>query len=192
MGRATSGGGIRMSEFETAKWYVIHTYSGYENKVAQTIQKVVDNRNLQELIPEIRVPTELAMEKHDNKTKEVERKVFPGYVLVKMILTDDSWYVVRNTRGVTGFVGPASKPVPLTEREVAKLADLTSDKRAEVIVDFGIGNNVKITGGALDGFVGIVQSINLEAQTVDVLVSMFGRETPATLELIQVSKMDAY
>ena len=175
---------------ETAKWYVIHTYSGYENKVAQTIQKVVDNRKLQELIPEIRVPTELALEKKDDKTKEVERKVFPGYVLVKMILTDDSWYIVRNTRGVTGFVGPASKPIPLTEKEVEKLAALQTDNTAQIEVDFSVGDNVKISGGSLEGFIGIVQKIDIDAQTVDVVVSMFGRETPATLGVMQVSKLD--
>lgn len=176
---------------ETAKWYVIHTYSGYENKVAQTIQKVVDNRKLHDLIPEVRVPTEMALEKKDDKTKEVERKVFPGYVLVKMILTDDSWYVVRNTRGVTGFVGPASKPIPLTDREVEKLAALQEETKV-IEVDFSVGDNVRISGGSLEGFVGIVQKIDTEAQTVDVVVSMFGRETPATLNLMQVSKLDAY
>jgi transcriptional antiterminator NusG len=178
---------------ETARWYVIHTYSGYENKVAQTIQKVVDNRKLHELIPEIRVPTEMAVEKKDDKTKEVERKVFPGYVLVKMILTDDSWYVVRNTRGVTGFVGPGSKPIPLSDKEVEKLSALSSDNEQKPIeVDFSVGDNVQITDGSLEGFVGIVQKIDIETQTVDVIVSMFGRETPATLGLMQVSKLKNY
>ena len=176
---------------ETAKWYVIHTYSGYENKVAQTIEKVVENRKLHELIPEIRVPIEMALEKKDDKTKEVERKIFPGYVLVKMILTDDSWYVVRNTRGVTGFVGPASKPVPLSEKEVTKLAAFGGEIK-ELEVDFSVGDNVKISSGALEGFVGIVKSIDMDAKTVDVTVSMFGRETPATLEIMQVSKIEAY
>lgn len=177
---------------ESAKWYVVHTYSGYENKVAQTIEKVVENRRLQDLIPEVRVPTELALEKRDDKTKEVERKVFPGYVLVKMILTDDSWYIVRNTRGVTGFVGPASKPVPLTDKEVEKLSGLET-ANAQLEVDFRVGDSVKISSGSLEGFVGVVQKIDLEAQTADVLVSMFGRETPATLNLMQVSKIeDAY
>lgn len=176
---------------ETAKWYVIHTYSGYENKVAQTIEKVVENRKLHELIPEIRVPIEMALEKKDDKTKEVERKIFPGYVLVKMILTDDSWYVVRNTRGVTGFVGPASKPVPLSDKEVAKLAAFGGEAK-ELEVDFNVGDNVKISSGALEGFVGIVKSIDMDAKTVDVTVSMFGRETPATLEIMQVSKIEAY
>ena len=173
---------------EAAKWYVIHTYSGYENKVAQTIEKVVENRKLHELIPEVRVPTEMVTEITDNKTKEVERKIFPGYVLVKMILNDDSWYVVRNIRGVTGFVGPSSKPVPLTEKEVAALGVDSGVKTVEV--NFAVGDKVKISTGALEGFVGDVTAIDTEAMTVDVIVSMFGRETPATLELTQVEKMD--
>lgn len=177
---------------ETAKWYIIHTYSGYENKVAQTIEKVVENRGFQDMIPEVRVPTEMAWEKKDDKTREVERKVFPGYVLVKMILTDDTWYIVRNIRGVTGSVGPASKPIPLTDKEVAKLAALETDSNKELEVDFAVGDNVKISEGPMDGFVGIVQKIDLEAKTVDVLVSMFGRETPATLGVMQVSKLETY
>jgi len=175
---------------ESAKWYVIHTYSGYENKVAQTIQKVVDNRKLHELIPEVRVPTEMVTEITDNnKSKEVERKIFPGYVLVKMILTDDSWYVVRNTRGVTGFVGPASKPVPLTDKEVEALG---VEREKTVEVNFKVGDKVKIFAGAMEGFIGSVQTIYAEAMTVDVSVSMFGRETIATLDLSQVSRTDEY
>ena len=174
---------------ESAKWYVIHTYSGYENKVAQTIEKVVENRKLHELIPEIRVPTEIVTEITDNKTKEVERKIFPGYVLVKMILNDDSWYVVRNIRGVTGFVGPSSKPVPLTEKEVAALG---VDKEKTVEVNFAVGDHVKISTGSLEGFVGTVTSIDIEAMSVNVVVSMFGRETPAVLEITQVEKMEEY
>ncbi len=175
---------------ESAKWYVIHTYSGYENKVAQTIQKVVDNRKLQELIPEIKVPTEMVTEITDsNKQKEVERKVFPGYVLVKMILTDDSWYVVRNTRGVTGFVGPASKPVPLSDKEVAALG---VERQKTVEVNFKVGDKVKIFAGAMEGFIGDVKAIDTDAMTVDVSVSMFGRETLATLDLSQVAVTDEY
>lgn len=175
---------------ESAKWYVIHTYSGYENKVAQTIQKVVDNRKLQELIPEIRVPTEMVTEITDsNKQKEVERKVFPGYVLVKMVLTDDSWYVVRNTRGVTGFVGPASKPVPLSDKEVAALG---VERQKTVEVNFKVGDKVKIFAGAMEGFIGDVKAIDTDAMTVDVSVSMFGRETLATLGLSQVAVTDEY
>lgn len=177
---------------ETAKWYVIHTYSGYENKVAQTIEKVVENRGLHELIPEIKMPTEKAIEKKDDKTKEVERKIFPGYVLVKMILTDESWYIVRNTRGVTGFVGPGSKPVPLTDEEVTKLYAFGGQPKT-IEVDFNVGDSVRISGGALEGFVGIVQKIDIEAKTADVMVSMFGRETPTTVEIMQISKIkEAY
>lgn len=176
---------------EAAKWYVIHTYSGYENKVAQTILKVVDNRKLHDLIPEVKIPTELAMEKNDKGVlREVEHKIFPGYVLVKMILTDDSWYVVRNTRGVTGFVGPGSKPVPLTEKEVAALGVERGVKALEV--DFKPGDRVKISAGPMEGFVGEVKNIDIENNTVDVSVSMFGRETLATLELSQVKVTDEY
>ncbi|MCD7730074.1 MAG: transcription termination/antitermination protein NusG [Oscillospiraceae bacterium] len=176
---------------EAAKWYVIHTYSGYENKVAQTILKVVDNRNLHDLIPEVKVPTELVKEMTEsNKEREVERKIFPGYVLVKMVLNDDSWYVVRNTRGVTGFVGPASKPVPLSDKEVAALGV----DRISTAVEINIkeGDRVKISSGTMEGFVGEVKGINTEDMTVDVSVSMFGRETLATLGISMVSKADEY
>ncbi len=173
---------------EEAKWYVIHTYSGYENKVAQTIMKVVENRKLHSLITDVIVPTETAEEiTESGKKHEVEHKVFPGYVLVKMILTDDSWYVVRNTRGVTGFVGPGSKPVPLTDREVEKLG---VERGRSVEVTFAVGDNVKISAGPMEGFTGTVQSIDKDAMTVDVKVSMFGRETLATLEITQVVKAD--
>lgn len=173
---------------EAAKWYVIHTYSGYENKVAQNIEKVVENRKLHDLIIEVRVPTEKVTEITDNKTKDVERKVFPGYVLVKMVYTDDSWYIVRNTRGVTGFVGPASEPTPLTEKEVEALGvDISS-----IQVNYAVGDNIRVSGTAMDGFVGVVQKINIEESTVDVLISMFGRETPATLGLNQVVKLDDF
>jgi len=173
---------------ETARWYVVHTYSGYENKVAQNIEKVVENRKLRNLIHEVRVPTERVTEIADGKQKEVERKTYPGYVLIKMICTDDSWYVVRNTRGVTGFVGPASEPTPLTDEEVAALGVNTGAPAIEV--DYAVGGKVQISGTAMDGFVGVVQKIDIENQTVDVLVSMFGRETPTTLALNQVIKFE--
>lgn len=166
---------------ENAKWYVIHTYSGYENKVATNIEKVVENRSLHDLIPEVRVPTETVTEIKDNKTREVERKIFPGYVLVKMVLTDDSWYVVRNTRGVTGFVGPSSKPVPLTDEEVDALG---VDVR-QIEVNYAVGNVVTIVDGPLEGFTGTVEELDLEKNKVKVVVSMFGRETPVELELDQ-------
>lgn len=174
---------------ESAKWYVVHTYSGYENKVAQNIEKVVENRKLHDLIPEIRVPTEMITEIKDSKSREVERKVFPSYVLVKMVLTDDSWYVVRNTRGVTGFVGPGSKPIPLSDAEVESLG---VDKNKTIEVNFKEGDSVSVNSGTLEGFVGVVKSIDLEAKTVDIVVSMFGRDTPATLEILQVSRLDEY
>ncbi len=172
---------------QAAKWYVIHTYSGYENKVAQNIEKVVENRKLHDLIQEIRVPTERVTEIVDGKTKEVERKVFPGYVLVKMVYTDDSWYVVRNTRGVTGFVGPGSEPTPLSEREVAAMG---VESASTIEVDYSVGDRIRVTGTNLDGFTGIVQSIDLEGGQVEVLVNMFGRETPTTIALNQAVKLD--
>jgi len=172
---------------ETAKWYVIHTYSGYENKVAQNIEKVVENRKLHDLIQEVRVPTETVTEITDGKTKEIERKTYPCYVLVKMIVTDDSWYVVRNTRGCTGFVGPASDPTPLSEEEVKQLFGIDV---SSVEVNFKVGDRVQVSGTAMDGFIGIVQNIDLENRPVDVLVSMFGRETPTTLPISQVIKVE--
>ena len=165
-----------------ANWYVIHTYSGYENKVAANIDKMVENRKMQDLILEIKVPTEIVTEIKDNKTREVERKVFPGYVLVKMVMTDDSWYVVRNIHGVTGFVGPASKPVPLTEAEVESLG---VEKRI-IEVGYAIGDSVKIVDGPLEGFTGIVEHLDVSKNYVNVIISMFGRETPVELELDQV------
>lgn len=175
---------------EEAKWYVIHTYSGYENKVKQNIEKVVENRKLQELIPEVKIPMELVTEVKDNKETEAERKLFPSYVLVKMVMNDDSWYIVRNTRGVTGFVGPASKPVPLTEKEVAALGVETERRVTEVEVNYKEGDRVVVTGGSFEGFPGTVQSIDIEAQTVDVIVSMFGRQTPVTLPISQIKAED--
>lgn len=168
---------------EAAKWYVVHTYSGYENKVAKDIEKTVENRKLHELIHEVRVPTEMVTEITDGKTKEVERKTYPGYVLIKMVVNDDTWYLVRNTRGCTGFVGPASEPTPLSEAEVKQLfgVDVSS-----VEVNFKVGDRVQISGTAMDGFIGVVRNINLEDRSVDLLVSMFGRETPTTLPISQV------
>ena len=144
---------------EAAKWYVIHTYSGYENKVAQNIEKVVENRKLHDLIQEVRVPTEKVTEITDGKTKEVERKTYPGYVLLKMVCTDESWYVVRNTRGCTGFVGPASEPTPLSDKEVESLFGIDV---SSVEVNFKEGDRVQISGTAMDGFVGVVQKINID------------------------------
>jgi len=167
---------------EEAKWYVVHTYSGYEAKVAATILSTVENRKLQDSIFEVSVPMETVTEMKDSKQVEVERKLFPGYVLVKMLMSDESWHVVRNIRGVTGFVGPGSKPVALTDEEVVALG---VEKR-EVFLGYAVGDNVRITDGALDGFIGVVQEISIEKDKVRVEVSMFGRNTPVELALNQV------
>mgnify|MGYP004558833969 FL=1 len=171
---------------DEARWYVIHTYSGYENKVASNLEKLVENRGMHDLIQEIRVPTETVVEVKDNKQKEVVRKIFPGYVLVKMVMTDDSWYVVRNIHGCTGFVGPASKPVPLTDSEVEALGV----EVRSVEVSYGIGDTVKIIDGPLTGFVGNVNELDVEKNHVKVTISMFGRETPVELEIDQVEVLD--
>ena len=167
------------------KWYVIHTYSGYENKVKANIEKIVENQSLQELILDVVVPMEEQIEIKDGRKKATLRKVFPGYVLLKMIMCDHTWYVVRNTRGVTGFVGPGSKPVPLSEEEVQKLG---VDEFLPVL-DYEVGDNVRVAAGPLENFIGIVEDINMEKKKVRVLVSMFGRETPVELELAQIQKL---
>ena len=166
---------------ESPKWYVIHTYSGYENKVAATIEQTGQSRGIQDVIFEVRVPTETVVEVKDGKEKEVVRKIFPGYVLVHMINNEESWYLVRNTRGVTGFVGAEGTPIPLTEREVEKLG-IT---RRQVAVNYQVGDSVMITDGPLEGFIGVVDSIDPDNDLVRVTVSMFGRETPAELKLGQ-------
>ncbi|MFU0832850.1 MAG: transcription termination/antitermination protein NusG [Oscillospiraceae bacterium] len=171
---------------EEAKWYVVHTYSGYENKVASNLEKTVENRQLHDLIQQILVPTETVTEIKDDKKREVERKIFPGYVLVKMILTDESWYVVRNIRGCTGFVGPSSKPIPLTDEEVARLGV----EKKEIEVSYDVGDSVQIIDGPLEGFVGVVEEVDKDKNRVRVTVSMFGRETPVELELNQARAMD--
>ena len=167
------------------KWYVVHTYSGYENKVKTDLEKTVKNRELEDYIFDIVVPMEEQIEIKDGKRKTNLKKVFPGYVLVKMIVTEESWYIVRNTRGVTGFVGSGTDPIPLTEEEIRKMGfELT-----EVNVDYDINDSVKILNGPIENFVGVVQEINKEKHKVKVLVSMFGRETPVELEFSQVQKV---
>lgn len=166
-----------------ALWYVVHTYSGYENKVAQDLQTMVENRRLQDMICDIRVPTEMVPEIKDGQEKMVERKLFPGYVLVKMVMTDETWYIVRNTRGCTGFVGPGSKPVALSQAEVENLGVET---QAPLSVDFQVGDSVQITSGPMEGFMGTVEEIDLANFKVRLKVNMFGRETPAELEIGQV------
>ncbi len=164
------------------KWYVAHTYSGYENTVAMSIEQAVENRNMHDLIAEVSIPMETVTEITDNGPKTAEHKVFPGYVLVKMIMTDETWHLVRNIRGVTGFVGAANKAIPLTEDEIAALG---VEKR-EVVVAYQVGDSVKITDGALSSFIGTVEELDMERGKVRVMVSMFGRETPVELELDQV------
>ncbi len=168
------------------KWYVVHTYSGYENKVKTDLEKTIKNRELEDFFFNIIVPMEEQVEIKDGKRKTNLKKVFPGYVLIKMIVTEESWYVVRNTRGVTGFVGSGTDPIPLTDAEIINMGfDVVP-----VNIDYTVGDNVKVLNGPLEGFVGTVQEINKEKQKVKVLVSMFGRETPVELEFSQVQKVD--
>lgn len=172
---------------DEARWYVVHTYSGYENKVASTLMTTVENRGLQDMIQAVKVPTEIVTEiKDDSTTKEVERKLFPGYVFVKMIYTDETWYVVRNIRGCTGFVGPSSKPVPLTESEVYRMGVETR----VVEVSYQVGDQVRIIDGPLEDFVGIVEELDVDKNYVRVTISMFGRETPVELELNQAESIE--
>ena len=171
-----------MSESSQARWYVVHTYSGYENKVASDLEIMVENRKMQDLIMDIKIPTETVTEIKEDKVKEYERKIFPGYVLIKMIVTDDSWYVVRNINGVTGFVGPGSKPVPLTDAEVANIG---VEKRS-VVFKYSVGDTVEIVDGPLKGFSGTVTEIDNDENCVRVNISMFGRETTAELEFNQI------
>ena len=168
---------------DNAKWYVLHTYSGYENAVKAAIEKSVANRGLEDMIHKMEIPMETVTEVTEaGVMKEVERKVFPGYVLIKMVLTDDTWHLVRNIRGVTGFVGEANKAIPLTEEEVAALGE----EKHEIVVLYHVGDTVKITEGPLASFTGVVEEIEPEKNKVRVVVSMFGRETPVELELDQV------
>ena len=167
---------------DNASWYVVHTYSGYENTVKATIEEYVKGRKMQDLIHEISIPMETVTEITDNGPKDVERKVFPGYVLVKMIMNDETWHVIRNIRGVTGFLGEGNKAIPLSDSEVAGLG---VEKR-EVVVSYQVGDSVRITDGALESFLGTVDEIDLEHNKVRVVVSMFGRETPVELELDQI------
>ena len=168
-----------------AAWYVVHTYSGYENKVKANLEKAVDNRNMSELIQEIRVPIEEVLEVKDNKKQIVQRKIYPGYVMVKMVMNNQTWYLVRNTRGVTGFVGPESKPIPLTEQEVANMGVGNPQLR----YGFEKGDLVLVVSGMLENFTGEIDELNYDTQKVIVKVSMFGRETRAELEFDQIQKL---
>ena len=168
-----------------AQWYVVHTYSGYENKVKVDIEKTIENRNLQDQILEVSVPLETVIEMKNGVEKKADKKMFPGYVLIHMVMNDDTWYVVRNTRGVTGFVGPGSKPVPLTEEEMEKLGF----KNEEVIIGFEEGDTVVVTSGAWKDTVGAIKSINEGKKTITIYVEMFGRETPVELNFNEVKLM---
>ncbi|TCO75028.1 transcription termination/antitermination protein NusG [Marinisporobacter balticus] len=170
---------------ENLKWYVVHTYSGHENKVKANIEKLVENRGMEDVITEIAVPTEEKIEIKNGKKKAKQKKIFPGYVIVKMVMNDDSWYVVRNTRGVTGFVGPGSKPIPLSDDEVKRMGIEAS----VVEIDMIVGDSVRVISGPFESFIGVVQGINLDRQTLKALISMFGRETPVELDFTQVEKL---
>ena len=173
-----------MAETDQARWYVVHTYSGHENKVKANIEKIVENRGMEDVIVEVVVPTEIVVEIKNGKRKDKSKKIFPGYALVKMIMTDESWYVVRNTRGVTGFVGPGSKPIPLTEEEVLTMG---LEKRS-IEVDFEVGDSITVISGPFESFIGTVEEIHLERQSIKALISMFGRETPVELGFDQIQR----
>ena len=165
-------------------WYVVHTYSGYENKVKANIEKTIENRHLEEEILEVRVPMQDVVEMKNGAMKTVQKKMFPGYVLINMVMNDDTWYVVRNTRGVTGFVGPGSKPVPLTEAEMKPLGI----KQENVSIDFAEGDMIVVVAGAWKDTVGVVQRIDYSKQTATINVELFGRETPVEISFAEVRK----
>ncbi len=166
-------------------WYVVHTYSGYENKVKANIEKTIENRHLEDQILEVRVPMQEVVELKNGAKKQVQKKMFPGYVLINMEMNDDTWYVVRNTRGVTGFVGPGSKPVPLTEAEMRPLGI----KSEEVVVDFEEGDTVTVIGGVWKDTVGVIQNMNHNKQIVTINVDLFGRETPVEISFAEIKKL---
>lgn len=167
-----------------AKWYVVHTYSGYENKVKANIEKTIENRHLEDQILEVRVPLQEVVEMRNGAAKQVQKKMFPGYVLLNMVMNDDTWYVVRNTRGVTGFVGPGSKPVPLTEEEMLPLGI----KNDDIQVDFAEGDMVVVTAGEWKDTAGVITAISTQKQTVTINVELFGRETPVEISFADIKK----
>ena len=176
---------LKQEKTDKPYWYVVYTYSGYENKVMDNLLKTVENHNLHDTIMDVKVPMEESVEVKNGKKRHVSRKMFPGYVMVKMFLTDESWYVVRNTRGVTGFVGPSSKPIPLSDAEVRSMGI----ENVRISLDVEVGNNVIVTSGPLESFVGVVEEVNTEHQKVRVLVSMFGRDTSVELDFVQVKRI---
>ena len=168
-----------------ANWYVVHTYSGYENKVKVDIEKTIENRNLQDQILEVSVPMQEVIEVKNGANKQVAKKMFPGYVLINMVMNDDTWYVVRNTRGVTGFVGPGSKPVPLTDAEMAPLGI----QQDNIVVDFEVGDTVQVVAGAWADTVGVIQAMNAQKQSVTINVELFGRETPVEISFAEIKRV---
>ena len=168
-----------------AKWYVVHTYSGHENKVKVNIEKLVENRGMQDLVLSVIVPTEDRVELKDGQRKIKTRKMFPGYVIVKMIVTNESWYLVRNTQGVTGFVGHGSEPIPLTDEEVRRMGI----EKTIIVLDIGVGDTVRVISGPFKGFMSVVEEVNVDRQTLRARVSMFGRDTLVELEYDQVDKV---
>ena len=177
---------MSLPQESTPLWYVVHTYTGYENKVLQSLEKIIENRGIGDLIQAVKIPTETVTELTENGEKEIERKLFPSYVFVKMIMNDEMWHIVRNTTGVTGFVGPGSRPVPLSEAEVEQLG---VDPRV-IEVRFAVGDSVRICAGPLSGFIGVVDEISADKKTVKVTASMFGRETKVELGSMEVSPLD--
>ena len=175
-----------MSETNSAaRWYVAHTYSGYENKVKMDLEKTIENRGLQDLILEVSVPVQPVIVMKNGTEKKTDKKMFPGYVLVNMVMNQETWYVVRNTRGVTGFVGPGSEPTPLSEEEIRSLGY----RESEILVDFAVGDTVTVTSGAWKDTVGVIKEINDQKKTVTISVEMFGRETPVELSYGEVEKL---
>lgn len=175
-----------MSEMNSAaRWYVVHTYSGYENKVKMDLEKTIENRGLGDLIFEVSVPVQPVIEMKNGVEKTADKKMFPGYVLVNMVMNQDTWYIIRNTRGVTGFVGPGSEPIPLTEEEIRNLGY----KESEVLVDFALGDTVTVTSGAWKDTIGVIAEINEQKKTVTIRVEMFGRETPVELSYGEIQKL---
>ncbi len=174
-----------MSEASEAKWYVVHTYSGYENKVKADIEKTIENRHLEDQILEVTVPLQDVVEMKNGAKKTVSKKMFPGYVLLNMVMNDATWYVVRNTRGVTGFVGPGSKPVPLSEAEMKKLGF----KAPEIEIDMETGDMIKVISGAWMDTVGTIKAINKQKQTVTIDVEIFGRATAVEIDFVDIQKL---
>jgi transcriptional antiterminator NusG len=176
---------IKQERTDKPYWYVVHTYSGYENKVKANLEKAIHNRGFEDIILEVKVPMEESIEVKNGKKKHVMKKMYPGYVMVKMILDDETWYVVRNTRGVTGFVGPGSKPIPLTDKEVRAMGV----ENIPIKLSVEVGDNVMVTSGPLESFIGIIKEVNPEKQKVKVVVSMFGRDTLVDLDFVQIKRI---